>query len=127
MLLGLGQARARRGAVTESRSALQEAIEIGQSLDDIVLVAQAATSFRGGGIWHWREMGTFDQQLVEVLQDCAAALPPGPLLARVLGSLSMELMYQWRSAEADELGEQSVGWRASAPTVSCSATWPACG
>ena len=108
VLLGLGQARARRGAVTESRAALQEAIDIGQSLDDVVLVAQAATSFRGGGIWHWREMGTFDQQLVEVLQDCAAALAPGPLLARVLSSLSMELMYQWRSAEADELGEQSV-------------------
>jgi DNA-binding SARP family transcriptional activator/tetratricopeptide (TPR) repeat protein len=108
VLLGLGQARARRGAVTESRAALQEAIDIGQTLDDIVLVAQAATNFRGGGIWHWREMGTFDEQLVEVLQHCAAALPPGPLLARVLSSLSMELMYQWRSAEADELGEKSV-------------------
>ena len=108
VLLGLGQARARRGAVTESRAALQEAIDIGHALDDVVLVAQAATSFRGGGIWHWREMGTFDQQLVEVLEGCMEALPAGPLQARVLSSLSMELMYQWRSAEADELGEKSV-------------------
>jgi tetratricopeptide (TPR) repeat protein len=53
-------------------------------------------------------MGTFDQKLVEVLADCADALPPGPLHARVLSSLSMELMYQWRSAEADELGARSV-------------------
>jgi DNA-binding SARP family transcriptional activator/tetratricopeptide (TPR) repeat protein len=108
VLLGLGRARARRGAVTESRAALQEAIDIGHALDDVVLVAQAATSFRGGGIWHWREMGTFDQQLVEVLEGCMKALPAGPLQARVLSSLSMELMYQWRSAEADELGEKSV-------------------
>jgi tetratricopeptide (TPR) repeat protein len=108
VLLGLGSARARRGAVTESRAALQEAIDIGEELGDTVLVARAATSFRGGGIWHWREMGTFDQQLVEVLEGCMAALPPGPLQARVLSSLSMELMYQWRSAEADELGERSV-------------------
>jgi DNA-binding SARP family transcriptional activator/tetratricopeptide (TPR) repeat protein len=108
VLLGLGQARARRGAVTESRAALQEAIDIGRALDDVVRVAQAATSFRGGGIWHWREMGTFDQQLVEVLEGCMEALPAGPLQARVLSSLSMELMYQWRSAEADELGEKSV-------------------
>jgi DNA-binding SARP family transcriptional activator/tetratricopeptide (TPR) repeat protein len=108
VLLGLGRARARRGAVTESRAALQEAIDIGRELDDVVLVAQAATSFRGGGIWHWREMGTFDQQLVEVLEGCSRALPAGPLQARVLSSLSMELMYQWRSAEADELGEKSV-------------------
>jgi hypothetical protein len=46
--------------------------------------------------------------MVSVLRESPAALPPGPLLARVLASLSMELTHEWCSPEAAEIGGQAI-------------------
>lgn len=108
VLLGLGRARHRRGDVAGSRTALTEAVELGRSLGDPALMAEAATSFRGAGVWHWREFGTSDPMMVAVLEECLAALPPGPLRARVQVSLAMELTYEWRSVEAEAVGAGAV-------------------
>jgi tetratricopeptide (TPR) repeat protein len=108
VLLGLGMARQRRGQIDSSREALDAAVDLGRQLGDIELIAQAATSFRGAGVWHWREFGTSDPAMVAVLEECLAALPVGELHARVLASLAMELTYQWRSAEALTLGRRAV-------------------
>lgn len=101
VLLGLGRARYRQGDIQGSREALDAAVELASKLDDVERVAQAATSFRGAGVWHWREFGTSDPAMVRVLRDCLARLPEGSLRARVLASLGMELMYEWLSLEAD--------------------------
>jgi DNA-binding SARP family transcriptional activator len=108
VLLGLGRARHRRGEVAGSRAALDAAVELGRELDDITLMAEAATSFRGAGVWRWREVGDGDPTMVAVLREAAATLPRGTLLARVLASLSMELTHEWCSPEAAAFGEQAV-------------------
>ncbi|HEU5473774.1 MAG TPA: BTAD domain-containing putative transcriptional regulator [Actinophytocola sp.] len=108
VLLGLGRARYRRGQVAGSREALDAAVDLGRELDDIVLVAEAASSFRGAGVWRWREAGADDPGTVAVLREAAAALPPGPLLARVLASLSMEMTHEWCSPEAAAIAGQAV-------------------
>jgi DNA-binding SARP family transcriptional activator/tetratricopeptide (TPR) repeat protein len=108
VLLGLGRARYRRGDVAGSREALTAAVEIGRARGDAAMMAEAATSFRGAGVWHWREFGTSDPEMVAVLEECLAALPPGPLRVRVQVSLAMELTYQRRSLEADEVARGAV-------------------
>lgn len=108
VLLGLGRARYRRADIAGSREALGEAVEIARELADKELMAEAATSFRGAGVWHWREFGTSDPDMVSVLEDCADSLGPGPLRTRVLVSLAMELTYEWRSGEAEVVGRLAV-------------------
>jgi DNA-binding SARP family transcriptional activator len=108
VLLGLGRARYRRGDLVGSRQALEGAVAVGRAIDDPALMAEAATSFRGGGVWHWREFGTSDPAMVAVLEHCLGTLPPGPLRARVQVSLAMELTYEWRSAEADAVARGAV-------------------
>ncbi|WP_132155671.1 BTAD domain-containing putative transcriptional regulator [Kribbella antiqua] len=108
VLLGLGRASYRRGDIRGSRAALDNAVEVARVLGDMSLVAEAATSFRGAGVWHWREFGTSDPAMVAVLEDCLTTLRSGPLNARVLASLAMELTYEWRSEEADAIGQRAV-------------------
>ena len=108
VLLGLGRARYRQGEIAGSREALDGAVELASQLDDVERVALAATSFRGAGVWHWREFGTSDPAMMNVLRDCLSKLPAGPLRARVLASLGMELMYEWRSLEADPYCAQAL-------------------
>lgn len=108
VLLGLGRARYRRADINGSREALGRAMDIATELADQDLVAEAATSFRGAGVWHWREFGTSDPAMVAVLEDCVDACEPGPLHTRVLVSLAMELTYEWRSAEAEAVGRRAV-------------------
>ena len=108
VLLGLGRARYRRGDATGSREALSAAIEIGRARGDATMMAEAATSFRGAGVWHWREFGASDTAMFAVLEECLEALPQSPLRVRVQVSLAKELNYQRRSAEADELARRAV-------------------
>jgi DNA-binding SARP family transcriptional activator/tetratricopeptide (TPR) repeat protein len=108
VLLGLGRARYRRGDVAGSRDALTLAVDLGRALADAPLMAEAATSFRGAGVWHWREFGTSDLAMVAVLEECLEALPTGPLRARAQVSLAMELTYEWRSVEAARVAEGAV-------------------
>ncbi len=108
ILLGLGRARHRRGDVAGSRESLGSAVDIARDLADHDLMAEAATSFRGAGVWHWREFGTSDPAMVSVLQECVDACAPGPLRTRALVSLAMELTYEWRSQEAEAVGRLAV-------------------
>lgn len=108
VFVGLGRARSRRADVAGSREALGAAVDIARSLGDQQLMAAAATSFRGAGVWHWREFGTSDPAMVSVLEDCLHGCPPGPLRTRVLVSLAMELIYEWRSHESEEVGMRAL-------------------
>jgi DNA-binding SARP family transcriptional activator len=108
VLLGLGRARHRRGELVGSRRALDSAVGLARQLGDIELIADAATSFSGAGVWNWREVGSSDPAMISVLRECSTALPPGARQARVLASLSMELVHEWRSLEADEIGREAM-------------------
>jgi len=108
LLLGLGTARYRLGDVVGARAALDAAVALGTQLGDVELVARAATSFRGSGVWHWREFGTSDPDMIETLQACLAQLEPGPLQAGVLASLGMEMTYEWRLTEAESYSGRAV-------------------
>jgi DNA-binding SARP family transcriptional activator len=108
LLLGLGRACYRTGDVVGARAALDEAVALGARLGDVDLVADAATSFRGSGVWHWREFGTSDPGMIATLEDCLAQLEPGPLQAKVLASLSMEMTYEWRVIEAESYSARAV-------------------
>lgn len=108
VMLGLGRARHKRGEVVLSNEALDEALRIAGELGDIARLGWAATSFRGTGVWNWRETGTSDAVVIEVLERCVAELEPGPLQARAMISLAMELMYAWRSDESDRAGLAAV-------------------
>jgi DNA-binding SARP family transcriptional activator len=108
LLLGLGTARYRTGDVVGARAALDAAVALASRLGDVELVAHAATSFRGSGVWHWREFGTSDPAMIATLQDCLTKLEPGALQAKVLASLGMEMTYEWRLAEAESYSRRAV-------------------
>jgi len=108
LLLGLGTACYRTGDVVGARGALDAAVALATRLGDVALVAHAATSFRGSGVWHWREFGTSDPEMIATLENCLAQLEPGPLQARVLSSLSMEMTYEWRLTEAESYSARAV-------------------
>ena len=108
LLLGLGKARYGTGDVVGARAALDAAVALGTRLGDVELVADAATSFRGAGVWHWREFGTSDPAMIATLQECLVQLEPGPLQAKVLASLSLEMAYEWRLEEAESYSSRAV-------------------
>jgi DNA-binding SARP family transcriptional activator len=108
VLLGLGRARHRRGQIVASREALNAAVALGRDLNDIVLIAEAATSFRGAGVWRWREVGISDESVIDVLRECADVLPPSELRARVLASLAIEMTHDWCSPEAEQISHQAL-------------------
>jgi DNA-binding SARP family transcriptional activator/tetratricopeptide (TPR) repeat protein len=108
VLLGLGRARHRRGEIVSSREALNAAVALGRDLGDIVLIAEAATSYRGAGVWRWREVGMGDETVIAALQECARALPASELRARVLASLAMEMTHEWCSPAADDISRQAL-------------------
>ena len=81
---------------------------IGRDLQDVVLIAEAATSFRGAGVWRWREVGISDESVIAVLRECADVLPPSELRARVLASLAIEMTHDWCSPEAEQISHQAL-------------------
>ena len=75
LLLGAASARQRLGDLRGAQAALDEAVALARSLGDHRLMAEAATAFRASGVWHWREMGTTDDD-----HRRGAAGVPGPRL-----------------------------------------------
>jgi DNA-binding SARP family transcriptional activator len=108
LLLRLATAHQRLGAIAAMREVLEEAVELARRRDDPVRMAEAATSFRNVGVWHWREMGSFDAAMVDVLRGCLDRVPDPGLRARVWANLCLEYYAGWRSAESDACGERSL-------------------
>jgi DNA-binding SARP family transcriptional activator/tetratricopeptide (TPR) repeat protein len=108
LLLRLATALQRLGDTAAMRRVLEEAVELAQSRDDPLRMAEAATSFRNVGVWHWREMGSFDADMVDVLRDCLDRVPDVGLRARVWASLGLEYYAGWRSGDSTACGERSL-------------------
>lgn len=108
LLVGLGVAQQRMGNVGGSRDSFYAATDLARAIGDWDLVSLAATSFRGAGVWHWREFGTVDEEMIELLSQCLAHVQSLPLRAKLLASLQLELGYAWRAAEAFDCGVESI-------------------
>ena len=108
LLLRLARAHQRLGDTAAMRTVLEEAVELARRHDDPVRMAEAATSFRNVGVWHWREMGSFDGVMVDILRSVLDRVSDVGLQARVWASLCLEYYAGWRSAESTECGERSL-------------------
>ena len=108
LLLGLARARQRLGDTAGMKASLDEAVELARRDGDHRRMAEAATSFRNSGVWHWREMGTFDEATVAVLKTCLDHVDDLGLRARAHANLGLEYYAAWRSAESGAYGEKSL-------------------
>jgi hypothetical protein len=101
----LGDARNRSGDRAAARAAFAEAAACARAADDSELLARAALGAGGLGV----TIGPCDRELVALLEEAVAGLPPAAvaLRARVLGRLATELYYEDR-ARADALSREAV-------------------
>lgn len=108
LLLSLSTARQRLGDLHGMLATLDEAIRLARERDDYTRMAEAATSFRSSGVWHWREMGSDDPRAVEVLELCLEHVDDSGLKARIWANLGLEHYIAWRHDEADRCGRRSI-------------------
>ena len=108
LLLSLSTARQRLGDLHGMLATLDEAIRLARERDDYTRMAEAATSFRSSGVWHWREMGSDDPRAVEVLELCLKHVEDTRLLARIWANLGLEHYIALRHDEADRCGRRSI-------------------
>ncbi len=108
LLLRLATARQRTGDMAGAQSALEEARGLARAAGDFVAVAEAVTSFRSGGIWHWREMGAEDPATVAALRECLEHVEDPGLQARLWANLGLEHYVAWRGEEAEECGRRAL-------------------
>lgn len=108
LLLALSTARQRLGDLHGMLATLDEAIRLAREREDYTRMAEAATSFRSSGVWHWREMGSDDPRAVEVLELCLEHVEDSRLRARIWANLGLEHYIAWRHDEADRCGRHSI-------------------
>jgi DNA-binding SARP family transcriptional activator len=108
LLLDLASACQRLGDIRGAQEALDSAVALSRSAGDVELTARAATAFRSDGVWHWREIGTFDATTVQVLQECLREIDDPALRARLLQQLSVEYYIGWRTRDADDTGREAL-------------------
>jgi DNA-binding SARP family transcriptional activator len=108
LLLSLSTARQRLGDLHGMLATLDEAIRLAREREDYTRMAEAATSFRSSGVWHWREMGSDDPRAVEVLELCLEHVEDAGLRARIWANLGLEHYIAWRHDEGDRCGRRSI-------------------
>jgi DNA-binding SARP family transcriptional activator/tetratricopeptide (TPR) repeat protein len=108
LLLSLSTARQRLGDLHGMLATLEEAIRLAHDREDYVRMAEAATSFRSSGVWHWRELGSDDPGAVEVLELCLERVEDTGLRARIWANLGLEHYIAWRHDEADRCGRRAI-------------------
>jgi len=108
LLLSLSTARQRLGDLHGMLATLDEAIRLAREREDYTRMAEAATSFRSSGVWHWREMGSDDPRAVEVLELCLEHVEDTGLRARILANLGLEHTVASRHDEAERCGRRSI-------------------
>ncbi|MFL6221310.1 MAG: tetratricopeptide repeat protein [Actinomycetes bacterium] len=106
LLLRLGAAQARAGRYREAEMSCLEAAELARKLGSSELLAQAALGYgqrelRGGEV---------NRRLVELLREALEALPAtdGPLRARLLARLSLELTFSDETEPAGPVSREAV-------------------
>ena len=109
LVLGLVRALAHTGQLARARSYRHDAVRAALPLDDPVLLARVITAFDVPRLWFSHEYGETDDELVGMVEQTLARLPPGdqPLRCRLLTTLAFEL----------EGAESERGYQASAQAV----------
>ena len=109
LVLGLVRTLAHVGQLARARSYRHDAVRAALPLDDPILLARVITAFDVPRIWLSHEYGETDDELVEMVEQTLARLPPGdhPLRCRLLTTLAFEL----QGAESER------GYQASAQAV----------
>ena len=93
LVLGLVRALALAGQLPQARSYRRDAVRAALPLGDPVLLARVITAFDVPRVWFSREDGQADQELVAIVEQTLARLPPGEeaLRCRLLTTLAFEL------------------------------------
>ncbi len=109
LLIDLGEAHQRTGALEAARSAFRDAASLARRTEPEragPLLARAALGFAGLG----PEVGRVDGTAVALLEDALATLDPAPgtLRARLLARLASELTYAAGDTRRYELSEEAV-------------------
>ncbi|GAC1477521.1 MAG: hypothetical protein NVS1B12_12870 [Acidimicrobiales bacterium] len=109
LLLGLGDAKRRAGNTADSRAAFRMVADLGRSLPDPSLLAQAAlgAGLGAGGV---TRASLADTELIALLEEALDALGPDPsaLRARVMSRLSEELHFTSSFERRFELAETAL-------------------
>ena len=109
LVLGLVRALALAGQLPQARSYRRDAVRAALPLGDPALLARVITAFDVPRVWFSREDGQADQELVAIVEQTLARLPPGEeeLRCRLLTTLAFEL----------EGADTERGYQASAEAV----------
>ncbi len=90
------------------RTALDEAVALARPRQDYVRMAEALTSFRSSGVWHWREMGDADPDAIALIEECLEHVEDVGLRARLLATLGLEHYVGMDSDRGDQAGAESL-------------------
>ena len=106
LLLALGASEDRAGMEDEARATFQAAAVTARVLDDPSLLGRAALGFAG----QWSVLGRVDEARLDLLEEALAALggDGGPLRARLLARLALELYYSGDPERRLALSEEAV-------------------
>jgi hypothetical protein len=93
LVLGLVRTLAHAAQLARARSYRHDAVRAALPLDDPILLARVITAFDVPRIWFSHEYGETDDELVGMVEQTLARLPPGdhPLRCRLLTTLAFEL------------------------------------
>ena len=108
LLLSLATAAQRLGDMHGMRNALDEAVALARPRNDYVRMAEALTSFRSSGVWHWREMGDTDEVAIAMIEECLDHVDDLGLRARLLATLGLEHYVAMDPSRGDVRGGESL-------------------
>lgn len=110
VLLGLIDAYRWTAMWPELTARIEEAIEVGEELGEVALVARAAISANQGTLWQSAPFGEEHTGIVAALRRCLRDLPPGDgdLRCRVLLALANETYYVAPYAERLALVDEAI-------------------
>jgi hypothetical protein len=129
VLLALGEAQRKAGALTAARDTLQRAAGFARRLGKPELFARAALDFATGFARISVQGGVTDPLVVGLLEEALSSLPQADstLRARVLGRLAMELYWSTAREHRTSLSQQTVEMvrRLGGPaTLASTLHWP---
>jgi eukaryotic-like serine/threonine-protein kinase len=106
LLVALGEAQARAGDTLKAQRTFRQAAELAKQLDEPRRLAHAALWFGGAGL----TAGVANKTLIGLLEDALHMLPlaDGPLRARLLARLAVELYWSEKRQEGVALGQEAL-------------------
>ncbi len=108
LLLAHAGALQRIGDTHGMLATLREAIELARRHGDHRRMAEAITSHRSGGVWHWREVGEDDPQAIALIEECLHHVEDPRLRARLHAHLALELYIAQDHEASDHHGRRSL-------------------